>query len=102
MAWFLETIPEGNKLVIPMDGGTFVIPLEGVVDIASVRAKMMKDFQGAKSARDSLAARLDNPSFLERAKADVILKTKTDYMTRFYETERLYVALKRLGSVVCL
>jgi valyl-tRNA synthetase len=47
--------------------------------------------------RDSLAQRLANPSFVERAKPEAVAKAREDHADKAAEAERLDAALKRLG-----
>ena len=49
-----------------------VIPLKGVVDIEAMRSKLEKSLNKAVSEADSLRARLSNPSFVDRARPDVV------------------------------
>jgi valyl-tRNA synthetase len=47
--------------------------------------------------RDSLAARLANPNFTERAKPEAVEKARADHGAKVAEAERLRAALERLG-----
>ncbi|OYD96610.1 valine--tRNA ligase [Nostoc sp. 'Peltigera membranacea cyanobiont' 210A] len=49
-----------------------LIPLSGVVDIEVVRAKLEKSLGKAEAEVQSLSNRLNNPSFVDRARADVV------------------------------
>ncbi|MEH2353650.1 valine--tRNA ligase [Nostoc sp.] len=49
-----------------------LIPLSGVVDIEVVRAKLEKSLGKAEAEVESLSNRLNNPSFVDRARADVV------------------------------
>ncbi|MEH2373564.1 valine--tRNA ligase [Nostoc sp.] len=49
-----------------------LIPLSGVVDIEAVRAKLEKSLSKAEAEVQSLSARLNNPSFVDRARTDVV------------------------------
>jgi valyl-tRNA synthetase len=49
-----------------------LIPLSGVVDIEAVRAKLEKSLSKAEAEVQSLSTRLNNPSFVDRARADVV------------------------------
>jgi valyl-tRNA synthetase len=51
----------------------------------------------AEKDRDSLAARLANPAFTERAKPEAVEKARSDHDERAAEAERLAAALARLG-----
>ncbi|OYW21771.1 MAG: valine--tRNA ligase, partial [Sphingomonas sp. 12-62-6] len=55
--------PAGGAAQIVVDEATFVLPLEGVIDLDAERARLTKGIAAAEKERDSLAARLNNPSF---------------------------------------
>ena len=51
----------------------------------------------AEKERDGLAGRLNNPSFVERAKPEAVDKARADHAEKAAEAERLSAALTRLG-----
>ncbi|OYY78429.1 MAG: valine--tRNA ligase [Sphingomonas sp. 28-62-20] len=89
--------PAGGAAQIVVDEATFVLPLEGVIDLDAERARLTKGIAAAEKERDSLAARLNNPSFVERAKPEAIEKARADHAEKSAEAERLTAALARLG-----
>jgi valyl-tRNA synthetase len=82
---------------VTVDGLTYVIPLAGVIDIAAEKARLTKALEAAEKERDSLAARLTNPSFVERAKPEAVEKARADHAEKASEAERYRAALARLG-----
>jgi valyl-tRNA synthetase len=76
---------------------TFALPLEGVIDIGAERARLAKGIAAAEKDRDSLAARLANCAFTDRAKPEAVEKARADHAERAAEAERLAAALSRLG-----
>jgi valyl-tRNA synthetase len=82
---------------VTVDGLTYVIPLEGVIDIAAEKARLTKAAEAAEKERDSLAGRLGNPSFVERAKPEAVEKARADHAEKTAEAEKYRAALKRLG-----
>ena len=82
---------------VVVDGATYALPLEGVIDLDAERARLKKAVEAAAKERDSLAARLANPAFAERAKPEAVEKARADHDTRGAEAERLSAALARLG-----
>jgi valyl-tRNA synthetase len=82
---------------IVVDEAVFVLALGDVIDLAAERARLAKAIAAAEKDRDSLAARLNNPSFTERAKPDAVEKARADHAERAAEAERLRAALGRLG-----
>jgi len=82
---------------VVVDEATFALPLEGVIDLAAERARLAKGAEAAEKERDSLAGRLANPSFVERAKPEAVAKAREDHDAKAAEAERLRAALARLG-----
>ena len=89
--------PAGAAAQIVVDEATFVLPLEGVIDIEAERARLAKGKAAAEKERDGLAGRLNNPSFVERAKPEAVEKARADHADKAAEAERLGAALARLG-----
>ncbi len=87
----------GGAAQIVVDEATYVLPLEGAIDIAAEKARLEKAAQGAEKERDSLAARLANPSFVERAKPEAVEKARSDHAEKAADAERYRAALARLG-----
>jgi len=87
----------GGAAQVVVDEATFVLPLEGVIDLAAERARLSKAIAAAARERDALAGRLDNPSFVARAKPEAVEKARADHADKAAEAERLSAALARLG-----
>ena len=87
----------GAGAQVVLDETTFTLPLEGVIDVAAERTRLEKAAQAAEKERDSLAARLANPSFVERAKPEAIEKARDDHAAKSSDAERYRAALGRLG-----
>ncbi|MBF2025709.1 MAG: valine--tRNA ligase [Oscillatoriales cyanobacterium C42_A2020_001] len=49
-----------------------LIPLEGVVDVKTLHAKLEKDLKKVEAEIQSLSARLNNPNFVSKAPAEVV------------------------------
>jgi valyl-tRNA synthetase len=78
-------------------GTTYALPLEGVIDLTAERGRLSKAVAAAEKERDSLAQRLGNPAFTERAKPEAVEKARSDYAEKSAEAERYRAALERLG-----
>ncbi|MDI1294994.1 MAG: valine--tRNA ligase [bacterium] len=89
--------PAGGAAQIVVDEATFILPLEGVIDIAAEKARLAKAMAAAEKERDSLGGRLSNPSFVEKAKPEAVVKAREDHAEKTAEAERLKAALDRLG-----
>jgi len=87
----------GGAAQLVVDEATFVLPLDGVIDLDAERARLAKGIAAAEKERDGLAARLNNPSFAERAKPEAVAKARADHADKSAEAERLAAALARLG-----
>ncbi|WP_422057375.1 valine--tRNA ligase [Sphingomonas sp.] len=89
--------PAGGALQIVVDEATYVLPLEGVIDLDAERARLTKAIASAEKERDSLNARLSNPAFAEKAKPEAVEKARADHAEKSAEAARLSAALGRLG-----
>ncbi|WP_375390471.1 valine--tRNA ligase, partial [uncultured Sphingomonas sp.] len=87
----------GGEAQLVVDEATYTLALGDVIDLAAERARLTKAIAAAEKERDSLAARLGNPSFAERAKPEAVDKARADHAERAAEAERLRAALGRLG-----
>jgi valyl-tRNA synthetase len=86
-----------NSAQIVVGGATIAFPLEGMIDLDAEKARLAKAAEAAEKDRDSLAARLANPAFAERAKPEAVDKARADHAAKSAEAERLRAALERLG-----
>jgi valyl-tRNA synthetase len=80
-----------------VDGTSYAIPLEGIIDLDAEKARLAKAAEAAEKERDSLAGRLSNPNFVERAKPEAVAKARADHAEKAAEAERYRAALERLG-----
>jgi len=92
-----DPAPAGASAQLVVEGETITVPLEGVIDIAAERDRLTKAFAAAAKERDGLAGRLNNPSFVERAKPEAVEKARADHAAKEAEADRLTAALARLG-----
>ncbi|HUD94563.1 valine--tRNA ligase [Sphingobium sp.] len=89
--------PAGGAAQIVVDEATFILPLEGVIDIDAEKTRLAKALAAAEKERDSLGGRLSNPSFVEKAKPEAVAKAREDHAEKTAEADRLKAALDRLG-----
>jgi valyl-tRNA synthetase len=92
-----DAAPQGGAAQIVVDEATYVLPLEGVIDLAAEKARLAKAMDAAIKERDALAKRLENPAFVERAKPEAVEKAREDFADKSAEAEQLQAALERLG-----
>jgi valyl-tRNA synthetase len=89
--------PPGGAAQLVVDEATFALPLSGVIDLDVERSRLEKAAEVAEKERDSLAARLANPSFVERAKPEAVDKARADHQEKVSDAEKYRAALSRLG-----
>jgi valyl-tRNA synthetase len=89
--------PSGGAAQVVVDEATFILPLEGVIDVEAERARLAKSAEAAEKERDSLAGRLNNPTFVERAKPEAVEKARADHAEKASDAEKYRAALARLG-----
>ena len=89
--------PAGAAMQIAAGEDAFVIPLEGVIDIASEKARLSKALEASTKEAKSLEGRLSNANFVDRAKPEAVEKARADHAHHSAEIERLTAALARLG-----
>ncbi len=82
---------------ITLGSTTFTFPLEGIIDLDAERARLTKSAEAAEKEAASLAGRLNNPAFVEKAKPEAVEKARADHAEKSAEAERLRAALARLG-----
>ena len=89
--------PAGAAMQLAGGEDAFVIPLEGVIDIASEKARLSKALEASTKEAKSLEGRLSNANFVDRAKPEAVEKARADHAHHSAEIERLTAALARLG-----
>jgi valyl-tRNA synthetase len=92
-----EAAPAGAAMQVGVGNDSIVVPLDGVIDIAAEKARLAKAREAAEKERDSLARRLANPAFVDKAKPEAVDKARADHAHHAAEAERLAAALARLG-----
>ena len=81
----------------PIDEVVFLAFTQGFVDLDAERARITKGIEAASKEAASLAGRLNNPAFVEKAKPEAVDKARADHAEKSAEVERLQAALARLG-----
>jgi valyl-tRNA synthetase len=93
----LGEAPQGPAMQVIAGGDTFIVPLEGIIDIAAEKARLEKALAASTKEAKSLEGRLSNPAFAEKAKPEAVEKARSDLAHHQGEVERLTAALARLG-----
>lgn len=89
--------PAGPAMQVTAGSDVFIIPLEGIVDIAAEKSRLEKALAASEKEAKSLGGRLSNPAFAEKAKPEAVEKARADLAHHTGEVERLTAALARLG-----
>ncbi len=92
-----DPAPAGAAMQIGAGDANLIVPLEGVIDIASEKARLEKALAVSLKEAKALDGRLSNASFVEKAKPEAVEKARADHAMHAAEAERLAAALKRLG-----
>jgi valyl-tRNA synthetase len=88
-------VPKGSAVAV-LDETTIVLPLEGLIDIAVERARLMKDRDKLVIEAKKMRQKLDNPDFVARAKEEVVAENRERLAAFESEIARLEAALLRL------
>jgi valyl-tRNA synthetase len=92
----LPTIEASARAVVA--GIDLLIPLEGLIDFAKERERISKEITKRENEAKGLATRLGNPSFVERASADVVQQARERHEELISEIEKLRESLTALGN----
>ena len=89
--------PSGAAMQVGAGDANLIVPLDGVIDIAAEKARLEKALAASQKEAKALEGRLNNASFVERAKPEAVEKARADHAHHSAETTRLAAALARLG-----
>ncbi|ANB34604.1 valyl-tRNA synthetase [Rhodovulum sulfidophilum] len=93
-----ETLPKGC-VTIAVEGGSFALPLAGIIDVAAERARLEKTLSKLEKDLKGLEGRLKNPKFVESAPEDVVEETRDLVEAKTGEAAKLRGALERLAEL---
>ncbi len=93
-----DTAPKGSATVA-VDGGTFALPLAGLIDAGAEKARLEKSVGRLQKDLGGLEGRLKNPKFRENAGEDVVQETEELATSKREELTRLETALARLAEI---
>jgi len=100
----IETLTEASELpsgalTIAVKGGTFALPLAGIVDVDAEKARLAKTLGKLEKDLGGLNGRLKNPKFLDSAPDEVVAETKALLAEKTDEKQRLETAAARLAEL---
>ncbi|MCR8722964.1 valine--tRNA ligase [Frigidibacter sp. ROC022] len=93
-----EAAPKGS-ITVAVDGGTFALPLAGIIDVAAENDRLSKALAKLEKDLAGLNGRLKNPKFVESAPEDVVEETRELQTQKSEEAGRLKAALARLAEL---
>ena len=94
----VESLPKGS-ITVTVEGGTFGLPLEGVIDIAAERDRLEKTCAKAEKELGGIEGRLRNPKFVASAPDEVVDEARARVLVLEEELARLRAAITQLDSV---
>ncbi|MCB2095154.1 MAG: valine--tRNA ligase [Rhodobacteraceae bacterium] len=99
----IDTLTEGpapkGSITLPVEGGSFAIPLAGVIDIDAERSRLSKALEKLNKDLAGLQSRLGNPKFVDSAPEDIVAQTREKLALGQAEAAKLDGALKRLAEI---
>lgn len=78
--------------------GEIILPLEGIFDFEKEKQRLEKEKKQIQSEMEKLENKINNPSFLEKAKPDVVEKEREKYNTWKEKLESTVRALEKIGT----
>lgn len=81
-----------------VDGAEIFIPLEGLIDISAERARLEKEIARLQQLVESIAKKLSNPQFVERAPKEVVQKEREKQVNFQTSLEKLKKNLEQLAA----
>jgi valyl-tRNA synthetase len=94
-----ETLPAIDAAARGIVSGIdLLIPLEGLIDFAKERDRIGREIAKRETEAGSLATRLGNPSFVERASADVVEQASQRHAELIAEIDKMKESLSALGN----
>ncbi len=94
----LDAAPEGKQSAKAVVAGDveIIVPLTGLIDVGAEKQRLVKELGKAHKDIEFLRKKLENPSFVERAPADVVEKERGRLAEERQRAERLDAAIQAL------
>ncbi|MFN3955535.1 MAG: valine--tRNA ligase [Pararhodobacter sp.] len=91
-------LPKG-ALSIAVEGASYALPLEGVIDLGAEMARLQKALEKAQKEIGALQGRLGNPRFVANAAEEVVEEARVQLAEKSDEAARLGEVLERLEAM---
>jgi valyl-tRNA synthetase len=92
----VATMPPGGVQIV-VEGATLILSLGEVVDLARERERLQKEIGRLDAELAKIAAKLANPNFLAKAKAEVVEEQREREADATHDRDRLKAAYERLA-----
>ncbi|MEP2030686.1 MAG: valine--tRNA ligase [Paracoccaceae bacterium] len=86
-------------VTIPVEGGSFGLPLADIIDIKEEKARLQKTLDKLNKELGGLRGRLNNPKFAASAPEEVVAETRSNLAAREEEEATLKDAMARLEEL---
>jgi len=93
-----DALPKG-ALTVAVEGATYALPLDGVIDIAGETARLSKTLEKLEKDMGGLKGRLNNPKFLANAAPEVVEESQAQLSEKQDEAARLKEAIAKLAAM---
>ena len=94
----VDDFPKGT-VALGVAGGSFGLPLAGVIDIVEEKARLEKTLRKLAKELEGLRGRLNNPKFVDSAPPEVVEETQANLAAREEEEAKLKEAFDRLSEL---
>jgi valyl-tRNA synthetase len=89
--------PVSGAAQIVLDEATILLPLAGLIDLDAERARLARERQRAAADAETVARKLANADFVQRAKPEIVEENRERERAAHAEIARLDAALARLA-----
>ena len=90
--------PKG-AITIAVEGATFALPLEGVIDVAEERTRLTRALEKLEKDLGALRGRLNNPRFVASAPEEIVEENREKLALGDDEAGKIRAALARLARM---
>jgi len=94
----VPSVPAGGVQVI-VDGATIILCLDDVVDLPREKARLGKEIGRLDAELAKIAAKLANPDFLAKAKAEIVEEQREREADVSRDRDRVKAAYDRLTAI---
>ena len=93
-----EAAPKG-AVTLPVEGGAFCLPLDGVIDVAAEKVRLSKALAKAEKEAGGLEKKLSNEAFLAKAPEEVVEEQRSRLASIKADVDKLNAAVARVSDM---